>query len=188
MKDQDRERFRANIHWFNQFFDGVRDIYEMVGDQLPVEYFPAATISSENFYFPRQKNVPSIPPFYAFLFEGFKHGLQIITVIDANLIARNSGFIREPSIIIVVHTQPDKNSWLDEFAMDVVRHNKVEILEKDRGIIWGCFKGKYMAQYFSFQVGLDKFSGVENPQQAVRQYIMAPLLENMRKGFPDLPD
>ena len=87
MKEQDRARFTANIRWLNQFFDGVRTIYEMVENQLPTEFFPAiATLTSDNFYFFRQKVVPSIPPYYALYRQGFKHALQILTIIDQNLI------------------------------------------------------------------------------------------------------
>lgn len=185
MKEQDRARFRANIQWFNQFFDGTRSIYEMIVNQLPTEFFPTASaLSSDNYYFPRQKVAPSIPPYYALLLEGLKHALQILTITDARLIARNGYFIHEPSIIIVLHSQTNKNSWVDEFALNVIGNNKLELIRKVDGIVWGHIKSKYPADFFAFQVALDKFSDTENPQEAVRQYIVNPIIENLRKGFP----
>lgn len=186
MKEQDRARFKANILWFNQFFDGVRTIYEMVENQLPVEFFPAiATLTSDNFYFSRQKVVPSIPPYYALYRQGFKHALQILTIIDENLISNNDFFTREPSIIVVLHSRADKCSRLDEFALTVVRNQNVELIRKDNGVIWGHIKSKYPADFFAFQVSLDKFSDIEKPQEAVRQYMVNPIIENLRKGFPN---
>jgi len=184
VKEQDRARFRANIKWFNQFFDGVRTLYEMIVNQLPSEYFPSAsTITSDNYYFPRQKVVPSIPPYYALVVEGLKHSLQILTIVDASLIARNGFFSHEPSIISVVHTQANKNSWLDEFALNVVRNQKVEVLHKADDIIWGRINSKYPADFFAFQVALDKFSESSDPLEAVSQNIVQPVVENLRKGF-----
>ena len=185
MKEQDRARFKANIQWFNQFFDGMRIIYEMVMNQLLVEFFPtAANPTSDNYYFPRQKIAPSIPPYYAFSLEGYKHALQILTIIDASLIARNGFFVHEPSIIIVLHSQADKDSWLDEFALNVVRNQNIENIRKVNGIIYGHLKSKYPADFFTFQVALDIFSDTGNLHEAVHQTIITPLIENLRKGFP----
>jgi hypothetical protein len=184
MKEQDRARFRANIQWFNQFFGGMRDIYAMVLDQLPVEFFPSITkFTSENYSFPRQKITPSIPSYYALLIEGYKCGLQLLTIVDENLIARDGLFIHEPSIIIVVHNKADKNSWVDEFALNVLGNRKVERIQKVDGIIRGHIKSKYPAEFFAFQVALDKFSGTDNPHEAVHQHIVIPLTANLQKGF-----
>jgi len=184
MKEQDRTRFRANLIWFNQFFDGIRALYEMIVNQLPSEYFPSVSaITGDNYYFPRQKNVPSIPPYYALLVEGLNHSLQLLTIVDAGLISRSGYFIHEPSIIGVVHTQANKNSWLDEFALNVVRNQKVEFLGNTDGILWGHIKSKYPADFFAFQVPLDKFSESPDILDAVIQYIITPVIENLRKGF-----
>lgn len=186
MKDQDRARFRANILWFNQFFEGIRNIYEMVLDQLPVESFPtASTLSSEVYYFPRKKVSPSIPPYYALLLEGANSALQILTVIDSSLIARHSFFVHEPSIVIVVHSQVSKASWADEFALNVIQNHKLSIKNQEAGVVWGQINSRYSANFFAFQVPLDLFSDTENPQAAVRRHIVDPLLENLTKGFPE---
>lgn len=188
MKEQDRGRFRAYFHWFNQFLDGIRDIYEMVVNQLPPEFFSSADgFTSDNYYFPRQKVAPSIPPYYALSLEGFKCALQIVTIIDSSLIARNGFFLHEPSIIIVLHTQAYKYSWVDEFALNVARNRNVRSIRKVNGIIWGQIKSEYPADFFAFQRSLDKFSNTDNPQEAVRLQIVNPIIENLRKGFPNPP-
>jgi hypothetical protein len=185
MKEQDRARFTANIQWFNQFFDGIRNIYAIVTDLLPIEYFPSASsIHSGNFYFQQLKVSPSIPAYYAFLLDGPKWGLQLLTIIDASLIARNGFFIHEPSIIAVIHTQPDNNSWLDEIALNVVRNRKLELIRKVDGITWGRIKSRFPADFFAFQVSLDKFSDTGEPRDAVQRYLATPIIENLRKGQP----
>ena len=186
MKEQDRARFKANIRWFNEFFEGIRNIYEMVVSQLPSESFPtSSTLTSEIYYFPRQKVAPSIPPYYALLLEGSRSALQILTIIDSVLIARNGFFIQEPSIIVVLHSQANKAGWADEFALNVIQNHKVIVNQKEDGVIWGQIKSRYPANFFAFQVALDIFSETENPQAAVRHYIVNPILENLTKGFPE---
>ena len=102
---------------------------------------------------------------------------------DAGLIARNGYFTHEPSIISVVHTQANKNSWLDEFALNVIRNQKVELSRKEDNIIWGHIHSKYPADFFAFQVALDKFSEAPDPLDSVNQNIIQPVIDNLRRGF-----
>ncbi len=187
MKEQDRARFKANIQWFNRFFDGIRSLYEMVVNQLPSELFPtASTITSDNYYYPQQKVIPYIPPYYALLVEGTNYSLQILTIVDASLISRKGFFTHEPSIITVVHTQANKNSWLDEFGLNVVRNQKIELTYTQDNVIWGHISSKYPADFFAFQVGLEKFAKNPNLSESVQQFIVKPVVDNLRRGF-DLP-
>ena len=184
MREQDQVRFRANLLWFNQFFDGIRVLYEMTVKQLPSEYFPSVpAITNDNYYFPPQRIVPSMPPYYALLVEGLSHGLQLLTIVDAGLISRRGSFIHEPSIIAVVHTQANKNSWLDEFALNVIRNKKLQVLRITDGVIWGRIISKYPADFFAFQVTLDKFSESPDMLNAVSTYIIQPIVTNLRQGF-----
>lgn len=188
MNEQDRKRFGANIQWFNQFFEGIRNIYDMVLEDLPAEYFPARrAFTSENYYFPRQKIAPSIPSYYALLVEGFKYALQILTVVDVNLISRSGYFIFEPSIIIVAHNQPEKSSWVGRFALDVIGNKNVEITQKVYRTFWGHITSGQQAEFFTFQVEVDQFSETDNLKSAVHQHIIVPLTNNLKLGFPKPP-
>jgi hypothetical protein len=188
MNEQDRKRFQANIQWFNQFFDGIQHIYDIVLDELPIEFFPERlTFTSENYYFPRQKVTPTIPPYYALMVEGYKYALQILTIVDASLISGSGYFVREPSIITIVHTQADKNCWVDEFALNVIGGRNVEFTKKLNETFWGSISTECPAEFFAFQVGLDKFSDSDNLLTAVRQHLLAPLTENLNIGFRKSP-
>jgi hypothetical protein len=186
MKDRDKTRFHDNITWFNQFFDGLRQIYEHVVDLLPAEFFyEDFALNSGNYYFPRYKAAPSMPPYYVLMLEGRMHALQVVSIIDANLIALSGPFSKEPSIITILHTQPEKYGWINDFALNVIKNQNVELTKKERGVVWGKITAKFPADFFAFQVQYDKFSDNRNPQEAVRQYIVNPIIEHLGTGSSD---
>ena len=186
MKERDKARFQANITWFNQFFDGMRQIYEHVVALLPAEFFHEDfVLNSGNYYFPRYKAAPSMPPYYALMLEGRIYALQLVSVIDANLFGTGGPFTKEPSIITVIHTQTEKYGWIKHFALNVIENQNVEITIRERGIVWGKIAGRFPADFLAFQVQYDKFSDVKNPQEAVKRNIVDPIIENLGMDSPD---
>jgi hypothetical protein len=186
MRERDKARFHDNITWFNQFFDGIREIFENIVDQLPVEFFQEDfALTSSNFYFPRHKAAPSMPPYYALMLEGRMVALQVVAVIDANLFTPGGPFIVEPSLITVIHDQTDKYGWINDFALNVIRNQNVELTSKEHGSVWGKFTTKFPADFFAFQVQYDKFSDNKNPKEAVRQYIIDPIFNNLDMSASD---
>ncbi len=68
MNDQDQTRFVSNIRWFNQFFAGIRQLYGIVIETLPSDFFAEGfQLASRNYYFPRQNFAPTIPPYYVLM-------------------------------------------------------------------------------------------------------------------------
>jgi hypothetical protein len=186
MRDRDKSRFHDNITWFNQFFDGIRQIYEHIVDLLPAEFFHEDFVfNSSSFYFPRHKAAPSMPPYYALMLEGRMYALQVVSVIDANLFAQSGPFIIEPSMITIIHNQTDKFGWINDFALNVIKNQNVELTSKVHGTMRGKIKAKFPADFFAFQVQYDKFSENKNPREAVRQYLVDPIIENLKICFPD---
>jgi hypothetical protein len=185
MKDRDKLRFQANITWFNQFFDGLRQIYEQIAELLPVEYFPHHySLGIENYYFPDFKAVPCIPPYYALMLEGKKCALQVVSVVDESLFAKGGKFDSEPSMVIVVHSREDKYSRLDEFALQIIKNQTVEQVKKAGNIVRGQVNHKFPADFFAFQVKYDRFSDANNPEIAIGKYIIDPIAANLAMGFP----
>ena len=185
MKDRDKLRFRANISWFNQFFDGLRQIYEHVSEMLPVEFFPKRfSPSIENYYFPDLKAVPSLPPYYALMLEGNACGLQIVSVIDESLFAQGGPFSIEPSMVVLVSSEADKYVRVDEFALRVIKNQNVERVKKAGNIVRGKITAKFPADFFAFQVEYDRFSDDKNPEEAIGKYIIDPIITNLQQGFP----
>jgi hypothetical protein len=185
MKDRDKLRFRDNITWFNQFFDGLRQIYQYVAELLPAEFFPEHySLNLESYYYPGYKAAPSIPPYYALMLEGKDCALQVLSVIDSALFAQNGLFLIEPSMVIVATSQSDKYARVDEFALQVIRDQNVEQVKKAGNIVWGKLTAKFPADFFAFQVQYDRFSEDKKPEIAVGRYIIDPITTNLMLGFP----
>jgi hypothetical protein len=189
MKDRDKKRFLSSMTWFNQFFEGLNQIYHHVVNLLPVEVLPDGfSVNVENFYYPSLKTAPSIPPYYALVLPGRQAALQIISVIDADAITHGGLFHPEPCMVIVVHSLPDKYAWVDEFALKVIKGQETEQIRKENDVVWGKLTGKYPADFFAFQVQYDRFSDVMDPPQAVSQWLVGPILTNLAKGFSQPED
>jgi hypothetical protein len=185
MKNRDKSRFEASMSWFNQFFDGLRQIYEHIPELMPADFFPEGfALNIENYYFPRHKAAPFIPPYYALIMGGREAAVQAIAVIDAGLFAPRSPFTVEPSIIVVVHTQAEKYAWVDEFAMKVIKLQNIEVIDHYEGIVWGKIMGMYPADFFAFQVKYDRFSESMDARTAIQRYLVKPIMDNLERGFP----
>lgn len=182
MDDQNKSRFVANINWFNQFFDGIKQLFEMVIEMMPTEFFPEDfTLSSRNFYFPRQNYAPSIPPYYVLMLRGKQFALQVLAVFDPDLFARQDLFTVEPSVIVVLHSKADRSGYIDDYAMRVITNRGIKIAQRANGKFWGSINAKLPADFFSFQVPFDQFSQNQNPHDAVREYIVEPIIEKLEE-------
>jgi hypothetical protein len=185
MKDRDKLRFRASITWFNQFFDGLRQIYQHVAELLPAEFFPEHySLNLENYYYPGFKAAPSIPPYYAVMLEGKKCALQVVSVIDATLFAQNGIFFIEPSMVIVVVSQSDKYARIDEFGLQVIRNQNISQEKKEGNTVWGKITSNFPTNFFAFQVQYDRFTDDKKPEIAIGRYIIDPITTNLGLGFP----
>jgi len=184
MKDRDKTRFQSSMTWFNQFFGGLRQIYEHILTLLPLEYLPDGfSANIENYHYPVLKAAPSIPPYYALLLPCRQVALQVISIIDADLIAHSAVFQPEPSMLVVVHSQPEKYAWVDEFAMKIVKSHDLDQVIKENDVIWGKLIGKYPANFFAFQVLYDRFSDSRNLSEVVNLWVIDPLIANLIKNF-----
>lgn len=179
MNDQDQSRFVANVRWFNQFSGGIRQLYEIVVEMLlPTEFLPEDfTLKAGNFYFPRQNWAPTIPPYYVLMIGGKQFALQILSVFDPDQFGKPGLFAVEPSIIIVLHSQPDRFGYITDYALKVIGNRGIEIAQQADGKVSGKINNKLPVDFFSFQVSFDKFSADQNSHEAVRQYIVDPIIE-----------
>lgn len=178
MNDQDQSRFVANAKWFNQFFDGIRQLYEIVVETLPTEFFPEDfKLASGNFYFPRQNYSPSIPPYYVLMVGGKELALQVLAVFDPNVFAKQGLFAVEPSLVVVMHSRSDRYGHITDYALRVIGARGIEISQQADGKVRGKINAKRPAEFLSFQVSFDKFSADQNPHNAVREHIVGPVTE-----------
>lgn len=185
MNDQDQSRLVANVKWFNDFFNGIRQLYEIVLETLSQDFFAEnSTLTSGNFYFPSQKYAPTIPPYYVLMLGGEQVALQILTILDPELFGTPSLFAKAPSIVVVLHTQPSKYGYITDYALRLLGNRGIEVTRKAEGKFWGRINTKLPADFFAFQVSFDKFSADKNPNDAVREHIVDPINDYLRSFGP----
>ncbi len=185
MNNQDQSRLIANVKWFNDFFNGIRQLYEIVVETLPQDFFAEnSTLTSGNFYFPSQKYAPTIPSYYALMLGGEQIALQILTILDPELFSTSSLFTKEPSIVVVLHTQPSKYGYISDYALRLLGNRGIEVTQKAEDRFWGRINTKLPADFFAFQVSFDKFSASQNPNDAVREHIVEPINDYLRSLRP----
>jgi hypothetical protein len=180
MNHDDQSRFVANVQWFNRFFADIRQLYELVVDLMPNDFFNESFVpSSRNYYFSKQNFAPTIPPYYVLMVGGKRLALQVLTVFDPSYFGNPSLFANEPSIVVVLHSQADRYGYIEEYAERVIGNKEIRIEKQDEGRLWGRIHAKVPADFFSFQVTLDRFSAERDPHDAVREHIVRPIQEEL---------
>ncbi|GAF86837.1 unnamed protein product, partial [marine sediment metagenome] len=97
MEDQETLKFRSNMVWFNNFFGGVKQLFDLVYDHISNDFVSSEfELKSTNYHFPRQNYSPSIPPYYVLMVPGIKWAMQLILIVDEDLISQSSYFSVEP--------------------------------------------------------------------------------------------
>lgn len=183
MNKKDQPRFVANIEWFNRFFADVRELYELVVETMPDDFFPEGfALSAKNYYFPKQNSAPSIPPYYVLMVAGRQFALQIVAVFDPTRFGKPDHFTKEPSIVVVLHSQANRYSYIEDYALRVIGNRGIDVERQEGGKLWGTIS-KPQAEFFSFQIPLDRFSEERNPHDDVREHIVRPIEEELENRF-----
>jgi hypothetical protein len=177
-------RLAANVKWFNQFFADIRQLYYIVFDEIRLTGFLPETLrkpAAGNFYFTKQNQTPSIPPYYVLGLEGKRFALQVLTVFEPDVFAKTGHFAAEPSVVVVLHSQANRYLHIDNYALRVIENRGIEVAQQNDGKLLGTININPPVDYFSFQVPLEKFSADRNPREAVREYIVDPITEYLGK-------
>lgn len=184
MNNEDQSRFVANVEWFNRSFADIRQLYGLVVEMMPTDFFPAGfALAAGNFYFPKQHFAPTIPPYYVLMVGGEHLALQIVTVLDPSLFVRSDPFVAEPSIVVVLHSESGRYGFIEDYALRVIGNKGIGIERQDGGRLWGRINAKLPAKFFSFQVPLDRFSAERDPRDAVREHIVDPITEELENNL-----
>ena len=178
MNKKDELRFLKNINWFHQFFDGLKQLFQMTVETIPTEYFPDDfLLSNRNFYYPRQNSVPTMPDYYVLMVNMKHYALQILAVFNPDLFPRQSIFAAEPSIVVVMHSRVNRFAYVNDYALSVIKNHGVTINSAENGKLAGMINNKISANFFAFQVPLDKFSIEQDTQHVIQEYIVDPIIE-----------
>jgi hypothetical protein len=103
------ESFYYNYHWFNQFFNDLKTLFEKLAETIGenTEY------TDSRLYYYKADQTPQIPSFYYLLMGGTNLDfLQLIAVLDDNIVQNIHLKMKEPSIVVISHQYEDNPNWL----------------------------------------------------------------------------
>jgi len=182
MNTQDMERFLSNIQWFNDFFDGVRHLFETITKILVSK---SLAISRVGWYYEKSNHVPKIPPYYEMELKGNNFALQLFAVFDPQLLTNNQqAFNSEPSIVIVKHSREDRPGWVADYGLRVIKKDRITQEVFGENVIMGKMVGGDAngTQYFAFQVPFEVFGAGQDINLAIEQHIVSVL-----QALPEFP-
>ncbi|MBI5651499.1 MAG: hypothetical protein HZC40_13815 [Chloroflexi bacterium] len=176
MNEQDTKRFNENFAWFNRFFSDLKQIFEIAFNAIPQKYLSEAP--EAEFYHTTTKKRLTMPEFCAGGIEGKRWALQIYAIFDQNLFAKPNTFLEQPSIIVFLHSHPDKYGYFWGNAHKVVTQFKAtEFPHRGNAGIKGRANINPEADFFAFQVLFDKLSS----NDAVKEHIANPIIAFLEK-------
>ena len=176
MNEQDRLRFAANYRWFNDFLRDLHHLFENISDKIPNR--------KRDWYYQKSNYLPEIPSYYMMGLTCDRVALQCFAVLNADLIAKQTAFKSEPSIILVQHSQPDKALYIEDYGLRVLKNKDITALAYPEDVVGGQIlrPGGQNTSYFAFQVLLDVFSVQQDIPTMIDQHIVAVL-----QRLPEFP-
>ena len=150
MNADERETFVRNRAWFNEFFDGVKQLFERAADLLSSEWaLPFAV------YLIRRRTSSQAA---SVLHPGARgRGIRGSrgNAIDPTLILRPS-FVPEPSFVVVKHADGDRHLYFTDYAEYVLGSGPLIEAAEQGATLSGRIPGR--ARFHAFQVGFEHFA------------------------------
>jgi len=175
MDPTQRETFIQNREWFNQFFQGLRQIFDRTASKLAIEH----SLSSQSLYHPTLRPVPRIPPYYMVGIGGGEFAIQIYAILDVDMF-RNQFFQAEPSIVVIRHADSDRYLYIGDYGERVLGDGPLTATRVEDSVLMGFIRGRTPFQ--AFQVGIEHFELGRDLDQEIDTLIVERL-----RNLPDLP-
>jgi hypothetical protein len=176
MDVDDKQKFIANTRWFNQFFDGLRQLLKKIAKSLTTE-FPVLT--KELYYYTKPTDIPSIPDYCVLGLGGEDYAIQIYVIFNPSWLDNQHIFKPDPSFIIVKHSQGAKFPFFDDFGIRAIKNKGIDTKKYENGILSGKIV-KNETYFHAFQIFLDIFTQGQNIENAIRTQIIEKI-----KMLPD---
>lgn len=173
MQNEDQQKFVENLAWFNQFFDGLYQLFEKAAKLLSGNDWPD---KRPLYYYPRSNFKPAIPPYYMMGIGLSGYAIQIFAILDPSLINSRSGFKTEISLIVVKHSREDKFGYVDEYGLNVIQHRSIQSASHKNNLFSGMIL-KHNTYFHAFQVPLDVFTEGRNMDNVIQAQIVEPTLQ-----------
>jgi len=167
MDTEDKQRFIANILWFNQFFDGLNQLLEKIAQSLFIE-FP---LSDKWPYYTKSNSMPSIPPYHVIGLGGEEYAIQVFTVFDSSFLNNSNVFSAEPSFIIVKHSEGSMYAYFEDFGISIIRNQGIKQIRYENNILSGMIL-KNDTSFHAFQIFWDQFIKGQNIDDTIRTQII----------------
>ena len=167
MDANDLEKYKANLDWFNRFFQNIKQLLDKIADHLSPEFSQVGT----SYYYPKANYVPSIPAYHLMGLGGENTALQIFALLDTEIIGNKEYFVPEPSLFIIRHSDKDKILYPGDYGLKVIHSSEV-FSEIEDGVIFGLIPGKDGVSFQAFQVPLDLFAIDQKAEDIIQNRIV----------------
>jgi len=158
--------FFQNVKWFNEFFDGLKELYDKISIILEKEF----ELSEKSYYYYKPNDKPSIPSTYHLFLGGEEFKLNLAVLFNEDDI-KNKKFLVEPSIIVSVHDE----YFCIEVSSYVADLQDVKQIKEENNFISGILDWDTEVRFESFQVPLDLF--LEYDDKIVKEEIVSKISE-----------
>ncbi len=178
MDAQEQARFTANWTWFNDFFSGLKQLFDKTARLLRSEF----GLSAPKFYhYPQPRTQPGLPQYYIMGLGGERFAVQVFAVLDLTLLENQVEFVAEPSLVIVKHSRGDKALYLQDYGLRVIRGDGLADFRNEDGWVSGLILAS-KTRFQAFQVPFDAFAAGKDVEAAIRESVVEVL-----KRMPELP-
>jgi hypothetical protein len=173
MNDSDKKRFLTNVKWFNEFFEDLKSLFEVLGKSLSNEF----SVNTTLFYYPKLNFQPTIPPYYMMGMSGEDFAVQVFAVLDPSDLENHPTLKAEPSLVIVKHSRGDRSAYVRDYGLKVIRGKDIEIDQTTEDGI-KVFSGIIVAnqtKFGAFQLELSKFGAGQDIDKTIREEVSQAL-------------
>ena len=168
MDTNDLDKYKANLDWFNLFFQDIKQLLDRIADRLAPDFAQAGT----SFYYPKSNYSPSIPSYLLMGLGGESTALQIFAAIDPEIIGNNKYFKPEPSLFIINHSEKEKYLYVAGYGLNVIQNKSEDFDEIEDGVISGRIPGNEEVHFQAFQVPLSLFTTDRKVDEIIHERIV----------------
>ena len=146
------ESFYYNYHWFNQFFNDLKTLFEKLAETIGEN----TGYTNSRLYYYKADQTPQIPSLYYLLMEGknIDH-LQLIAVLDDNVVQNSTLQMKEPSIVVISHQYEENPNWLGSY---ILQNLGIKNEGSEDGYSLGKMDFEPFPSFKAFALPLDTFS------------------------------
>lgn len=167
----DRDRLVANFVWFNDFFDGMRQLLERIRGNLRQA---GLDLPGDILYYRKYSDYPSLPPFYGMGLGGETMAVQVFAIFDLSMLQRHSATFNheELSLIVVKHGRADKYGYFEDYGLRVVHKERLRDVAFDGKILSGTILTEQGIPFAAFQVPLACFVAGQDINRHINEHIV----------------